>query len=83
MRKNATATSAKKTTKSPALEVFVKKNRDQYPKNTWVVFTTEGTKRKRPRVFKANLSRDKVRAAYATATEVPFQETRSRRVKNY
>lgn len=83
MNKNATARAAKRTEKSPRLEVFVKKNRTQYPKDTWVVFTTEGEKRKRPRVFEGRLTRDNVRTAYASANKVSFQETRSRRVENY
>lgn len=73
------------TTKKPKakLKAFIKKNRDQYPTDSWVVFTKNGKLRKYPRVFEGNLTRDKVRSTYATTMGVPIQETRSRRVENY
>lgn len=86
MRKNnAKRTPATKAGKvrSTKLEVFVKKNKTDYPKGTWVVFTTEGSKRKQPRVFESNLSRDEVRCAYYKSIGCTMQETRSRRVENY
>lgn len=86
-KKDASATTKSKSktnsTRETKLEVFVKKNQSDYPTGTWVVFTTEGEKRKQPRVFESNLSRDKVRCAYAKTLGCSIQETRSRRVENY
>lgn len=81
-KKTVTA-NATKTKRSTKLEVFVKKNKSDYPSGTWVVFTTEGDKRKQPRVFESNLSRDNVRSTYAKTLGCSIQETRSRRVENY
>jgi len=84
--KAARTTKNKSTRATSKLEVFVKKNRSQYPSGTWVVFTTpEGKDGKRvaPRVFKSSLSRDAVRGAYAAAMGVSKEDTRSRRVENY
>lgn len=82
--KTAKASASKSgKTRTPKLEVFVKKNKTDYPSGTWVVFTTEDDKRKQPRVFESNLSRDAVRCAYAKSIGCSIQETRSRRVENY
>ena len=72
-------------TKKPKakLRAFIKKDRNQYSENTWVVFTTNGVTRKFPRLFESNLTRDRVRSTYARTMGVPIQETRSRRVANY
>jgi len=81
--KRTPATKAGKT-RATKLEVFVKKNKTDYPNGTWVVFTTETDgKRKQPRVFESNLSRDEVRCAYYKSIGCTIQETRSRRVENY
>jgi len=83
-KKTAKATASKAgSTRTPKLEVFVKKNKTDYPSGTWVVFTTEDDKRKQPRVFESDLSRDAVRCAYAKSLGCKIQETRSRRVENY
>ena len=72
-----------KTRSTNRLEVFYKKYADTLPTDTWVVFTNEDGKRKRPRQFKGFHTRDNVRSAYAQTFGVPFTETRSRRVSNY
>ena len=75
---------ARNTANKITSERFVRRNRQNLPENTWIVFTFDETgKRKRPRVFEGNLSRDQVRAAYSRTFDVPFWNTRSRRVENY
>ena len=88
-RKSAVSRAARTTKNKNTranLEVFVKKNRAQYPTGSWVVFTTpEGRDGKRvaPRVFSSKLTRDNVRSTYAALMGISIQETRSRRVENY
>jgi len=75
-------TQSKKSMTVSSNGTFVRKNRGQYPGNSWVVFTTTEGRMKTPRVFDSNLSRDNVRNAYSKEFGVKIQDTRSRRVEN-
>lgn len=77
---------AKSAAKKITVEAFIAKNRESYPKSSWVVYTTpEGRdgKRRQPRVFNGGMSRDEVRGQYAKSMGVTKEETRSRRVINW
>lgn len=81
-RTSSSKTQSKQTSTVTSGGAFIRKNRSSYPSSTWVVYTTEGTKMKSPRVYDASLPRDTVRNAYRKEFGVSIQETRSRRVAN-
>jgi hypothetical protein len=63
---------------------FVQKHKNDYPQNDWVVFVKSTKDRVTGAVmYSSKLSRDNVRSAYAREFGIQFNETRSRRVRNF
>ena len=90
-KRSATTTSTKKSKRSaksttssvtPIGQLKRTTNRNSLNQNTWVVFRSGSSERK-PMLFEARLSRDKVRCAYSRITGAAHDTTRSRRLRNY